>query len=370
MPATEHDVSATSSFSKQLGVKDCAQVRLAALEAMGIVSPEQWLALSAEELAEALVELKTAGVTLGDRQSLRLLNERSRSDAPPKTSTVGIRRRRVEGFNPRAAEQRHDLVSVRSKTLGHTLEHISAIDRTYADYNGPVFKVLLVGDCGVGKKTYLCALAADDSNVATTMQPTSDGGYYFSYIFETDYGPVRYDVHTCGSVESLPPAPADEHGTVSKFNGAIMMFDATSDESYKRIPIWHFGINEKYDGHMPTVLCGSKVDAMHKEPSFCQKLFDISTPIVVVLAFANLLLQVIRAVLYGASEAMQSRVTCPLVLGAIAMLMIGKFINLFKLKKVDVEYHRKASIPYYEVSSERKFNVAKPFLYLTRLLTG
>lgn len=41
-----------------------------------------------------------------------------------------------------------------------------------------------------------------------------------------------------------------------------------------------------------------------------------------------------------------------------------------KVKPKDIQFHRKKNLQYYDISAKSNYNFEKPFLYITRKLTG
>nr|AGT16630.1 GTP-binding nuclear protein [Saccharum hybrid cultivar R570] len=102
----------------------------------------------------------------------------------------------------------------------------------------PSFKLVLVGDGGTGKTTYVKR--------------------HITGEFEKRYEP------TIG-VEVRPLDFTTSHGKIS-INGqcAIIMFDVTSRITYKNVPTWHRDISRVCE-NIPVVLCGNKVDVKNRQ---------------------------------------------------------------------------------------------------------
>ncbi|KAF9114185.1 GTP-binding nuclear protein gsp1/Ran [Mortierella sp. 14UC] len=138
----------------------------------------------------------------------------------------------------------------------------------------PAFKLILLGDGGSGKTTFVkCHLSAEfEKHTATLGVKEKFGGLRDGYYIDGQ----------C----------------------AIIMFDLTSRITYKHVPNWHRGLVRVCE-NIPIILCGNKVDIKER-----------------------------------------------------------------KVKPKAVDFHRKKSLQYYDVSAKSNHNLEKPFLWLACKLAG
>jgi len=163
----------------------------------------------------------------------------------------------------------------------------------------PRFKLILVGDGGVGKTTF--------------VKRHKDGEFEKRYIatlgvevhpltFWTNLGAITYD---CWDTAGQEKFGGLRDGYYINGQCAIIMFDVTSRVSYKNVPVWHRDLTRVCDD-IPIVLCGNKVDVKDRKV----------TP-----------------------------------------------------KQISFQ-RKKANIQYYDISAKSNYNFEKPFLWITKKLTG
>lgn len=115
------------------------------------------------------------------------------------------------------------------------------------------FKIVLVGDGGTGKSSYVDRL--------------NDGGFRKEYIatlgiekhdilVETTNGSFNINIYDTSGQEKFGPLRDDYYKGV---NGAILFFDVTSRVTYKNIPQWHKDIT-RVCPDIPIALCANKID--------------------------------------------------------------------------------------------------------------
>ncbi|KAG0376249.1 GTP-binding nuclear protein gsp1/Ran [Mortierella sp. AD032] len=162
----------------------------------------------------------------------------------------------------------------------------------------PTFKLVLVGNGGVGKSTFVKRYLASD--LKKTYLSTR-GAEVYPLNFTTNYGDITFNIWDSVLSEKFGH-PRDDFYV----NGqcGIIMFDLTSRITYMNVPSWHREIVHRC-GNIPIVICGSKVDIRER-----------------------------------------------------------------KLKPKVIDFHRKMSLQYHEISAKGNYNLEKPFLSLTRELTG
>ena len=115
------------------------------------------------------------------------------------------------------------------------------------------FKVVLIGDGGVGKTTFVKRHLTGEFEkkyIATQGVDVS------SIIFYTNRGPIKLNLWDTAGQEKLGGL---REGYYIGANAAIMMFDVTSRITYKNIPKWHKDLTRICE-NIPIVLVGNKVD--------------------------------------------------------------------------------------------------------------
>lgn len=121
------------------------------------------------------------------------------------------------------------------------------------DKNIPSFKVVLIGDGGTGKTTYVKRHQTGEFEkkyVATL------GVEIHPIVFFTNRGKIIFNVWDTAGQEKFGGL---RDGYYVGADGCIMMFDVTSRITYKNIPNWHRDYIRVADA-TPIVLCGNKVD--------------------------------------------------------------------------------------------------------------
>lgn len=161
------------------------------------------------------------------------------------------------------------------------------------------FKLILVGDGGVGKTTFVKRHKNGEfekryiATLGVEVHPLS---------FWTNLGEIVYD---CWDTAGQEKFGGLRDGYYINGQAAIIMFDVTSRVSYKNVPIWHRDLTRVCDD-IPIVLCGNKVDVKDRKVAPKQISFQ----------------------------------------------------------------RKKANIQYYDISAKSNYNFEKPFLWITKKLTG
>mmetsp|Transcript_23850 Transcript_23850/g.32568 ORF Transcript_23850/g.32568 Transcript_23850/m.32568 type:complete len:217 (-) Transcript_23850:206-856(-) len=120
------------------------------------------------------------------------------------------------------------------------------------------FKLILVGDGGVGKTTFVKRHLTGEFNkryVATL------GVEVHPLDFTTNCGVLRFNCWDTAGQEALGGL---RDGYYILGNAAIVMFDVTNRTSYKNVPNWHRDLVRVCD-RIPVVLLGNKVDVKDRE---------------------------------------------------------------------------------------------------------
>lgn len=117
----------------------------------------------------------------------------------------------------------------------------------------PTFKLVLVGDGGVGKTTFVKRHLSGEFEkkyVATV------GAEVHPMEFTTSRGKIIFNVWDTAGQERFAGL---RDGYYIQANCAIIMFDVTSRITYKNVPNWHRDLVRVCD-NIPIVLVGNKVD--------------------------------------------------------------------------------------------------------------
>jgi len=117
----------------------------------------------------------------------------------------------------------------------------------------PTFKLILVGDGGTGKTTFVKRHLTGEFEkkyVATL------GVEVHPLVFHTNRGPIRFNVWDTAGQEKFGGL---RDGYYIQGQAAIIMFDVTSRMTYKNVPNWHRDLVRVCE-NIPIVLCGNKVD--------------------------------------------------------------------------------------------------------------
>lgn len=120
------------------------------------------------------------------------------------------------------------------------------------------FKVVLVGDGGTGKTTFVKRHKTGEFEkkyIATL------GVEVHPLVFYTKYGPIEFSVWDTAGQEKFGGL---RDGYYIQSKAAIIMFDVTSRVTYKNVPNWHRDLVRVCD-NIPIVLCGNKVDVKDRK---------------------------------------------------------------------------------------------------------
>jgi GTP-binding nuclear protein Ran len=104
------------------------------------------------------------------------------------------------------------------------------------------FKVVLVGDGGVGKSSLR------DRWVANTWDPryrATLGVEVFPLCLQTNYGPIKFNIWDCAGQEKFSGL---KDGYYIGAKGGLLVFDVTSKMSYKNLSIWNKDVQRTCEG--------------------------------------------------------------------------------------------------------------------------
>jgi len=131
----------------------------------------------------------------------------------------------------------------------------------------PEFKLILVGDGGVGKTTFVKRHLTGEFEkkyVATL------GVEVYPLKFFTNLGPIQFNVWDTAGQEKFGGL---RDGYYIQGHAAIIMFDVTSRLTYKNVPNWHRDLVRVCE-NIPIVLCGNKVDVKDRKVKAKQITFN------------------------------------------------------------------------------------------------
>lgn len=121
-----------------------------------------------------------------------------------------------------------------------------------------IFKLILVGDGGTGKTTFIKRHLTGEfekryiATVGVDVHPLT---------FQTNRGKIAFN---CWDTAGQEKFGGLRDGYYIQGNCAIIMFDVTSRNTYKNVPNWYRDIVRVCD-NIPIVLVGNKVDAVNRE---------------------------------------------------------------------------------------------------------
>ncbi|GAA5932166.1 hypothetical protein JCM3775_004256, partial [Rhodotorula graminis] len=139
----------------------------------------------------------------------------------------------------------------------------------------PTFKLVLVGDGGTGKTTFVKRHLTGEFEkkyIATL------GVEVHPLTFHTNFGTICFNVWDTAGQEKFGGL---RDGYYIQGQCGIIMFDVTSKITYKNVPNWHRDL-ERVCENIPIVLCGNKVDVKVRPrslfPAVCGRKLTLRYP--------------------------------------------------------------------------------------------
>lgn len=126
-------------------------------------------------------------------------------------------------------------------------------------FQGQDFKIVLVGDGGTGKTTYIRKLVTD--NFKTHYEPTL-AVEINPVDFSTSAGEVRF---YCWDTAGQEKFGSLRDSYYDKADAAIIFFDVTSRATFKNVATWVSDIVRICGESIPIVVCANKVDVTNRQ---------------------------------------------------------------------------------------------------------
>ncbi|KAI9788520.1 MAG: GTP-binding nuclear protein gsp1/Ran [Peltula sp. TS41687] len=122
----------------------------------------------------------------------------------------------------------------------------------------PTFKLVLVGDGGTGKTTFV---KRHKTGEFEKRYVATQGVEVHPMKFSTNLGEIVFDVWDTAGQEKFGGL---RDGYYINGQCGIIMFDVTSRITYKNVPNWHRDLVRVCE-NIPIVLCGNKVDVKERK---------------------------------------------------------------------------------------------------------
>ena len=121
-----------------------------------------------------------------------------------------------------------------------------------------IYKLLLIGDCSVGKSTFITRHLTGKWN---PKYKQTQGVNIQNLKFHTNYGWINFEVRDIGAVEKYNP---DLGSLYQKADGAIIFFDLNRPLTYRNLDPWRQSVLQVAPD-IPIVLCGNKFDCQDRK---------------------------------------------------------------------------------------------------------
>ncbi|RDL36251.1 GTP-binding nuclear protein [Venustampulla echinocandica] len=134
---------------------------------------------------------------------------------------------------------------------------ISTADIANAGQTILIVKLVLIGDSGTGKTTFVKRHLTGEfekkyiATLGVEVHPLN---------FTTNLGQMQFDIWDTAGQEK---AGDIRDGYYINAQCGIIMFDVTTRVTYKNVPNWHLNLI-RVCGNIPIVLCGNKVDVKER----------------------------------------------------------------------------------------------------------